>query len=142
MPDKQTLRVSALYAIGAGGGITLMALLMGPAKALGSAGLPVLTAVVAGWGLAFAGMAWQRTDEAAREAHKFAAFWGAPFAMLALLVGFPVVAMTVFGAKFPPGPAMLTGSPWGLVMAGVMLAGVAQGLGYLVAWAAWWLRRR
>ncbi len=142
MADRQTLRVSALYGVAAAGAIGLMALGMGPAKAMGQGWQIALLVVVIGWALAFAGMAWKHTDEAAREAHKFAALWGAPFAMLALLVGLPIVAVGVFHAELKPGTAVVSGSPWGLVMAGVMLAGVVQGLGYLAAWAGWWLRRR
>jgi hypothetical protein len=142
MPDKQTLSVAALYSVAFGGALALCALLATPAKALGPAGMPVLMALVAVWGLTFAGMAWKRTDEAAREAHKFAALWGAPFALLALLVGLPIVAVTVFHAKLQPGLSHLDQSPWSLVMAGVMLSGVVQSLGYTVAWAGWWVRRR
>lgn len=141
--DKRTITVVSLYGVGAAGALVLAAL-DGQARALGPAGMPVVIVLAVAWALAFAGMAWNRTDEAAREAHKFAAFWGSPFAMLALLLGLPIVAVTVFHARFYPGFAHATdgSSPWTLVMAGVMLAGLAQGLGYLVAWAAWWLKRR
>jgi len=141
--DRRTLTVVSLYGVGAAGALILAAL-DGQARALGPAGMPVVIVLAVVWALVFAGMAWNRTDEAAREAHKFAAFWGAPFAMLALLVGLPIVAVTVFHTRLYPDLAHAADgkSSWALVIAGVMLAGLAQGLGYLVAWAGWWLKRR
>jgi hypothetical protein len=144
MADKQTLRVGALYGIGALGGLALAYGLAGPSsRALGPAGTPLVMVLAAVWALAFAGAAWKRTDEPAREAHKFAAFWGAPFAMLALVVGLPLYAALALHAKVQPGMALAGAAPapWVLVWVGVMLAGVVQMAGYGLAWAGWWLRR-
>jgi hypothetical protein len=143
MPD-QTLKVAGLYGVAAIGAIGLELALIGPAIRMGPPAQIALLVAVTAWGLWFAGMAWRRTDEAAREAHKFAAFWGAPFALLALILGFPAVAILVFHAELHPGAQLFTAARqhWGLIMAGVMLAGVAQAIGYVVAWAGWWLKHR
>ena len=141
-PDRQTVKVMGLYSIGLLGALVLVAAGEGPARSLGPAGVPVLVGIAASWALTFADQAWKRTDEAAREAHKFAAMWGAPLAMLALVAGLPLLAATVFHAM----PDFRRGfdgmSRWSLVIVGVFLAGLVQGLGYLLAWAGWWMKRR
>lgn len=88
-------------------------------------------------------LVWMRfIDEAAREAHKFAWCWGGlsglatggVFVILATLpqaVAFDAQAM--FGMRDDPAAHMALGA--------TLLAAVMTG-GYLVAWAAWWLKRR
>jgi hypothetical protein len=140
--DRQTVKVMALYSIGLLGAVALVAAGEDVARSLGPAGVPVLVGIAASWALTFADQAWKRTDEAAREAHKFAAMWGAPLAMLALVVGLPFLAATVFHDP-PDFTHGIDGmSRWTLVLAGVFLAGLAQGFGYLLAWTGWWLKRR
>jgi hypothetical protein len=144
MPDRQTLKVASLYGVAFIGAIGLELILQAPAHALGPGGELGLIALVAAWGLWFAGMAWRRTDEAAREAHKFAAFWGTPFGFLALILGFPAVAVLMFHVPLHPPAELFTAARehWGLIMVGIVMAALAQVLGYLVAWAGWWLKRR
>lgn len=79
---------------------------------------------------------WRNLDEAAREAHKFAWFWGATGGMLVML---PIAALVsaerlvaVLGQR---GPA-----EWvALGFASLLLAQLA---GYGLVWAGWWLRQR
>jgi hypothetical protein len=144
MPDKQTLRVAGYYAIGVVGSLALSLGLTGPAKFYGPGAMGAVAVVSVAWALAFTGMAWRRTDEAARAAHKTAWFWGAPFALMALVIVLPFVAVLVFHARFGPifAPGAAANSPWTVLLAGVVLAAAVQALGYLVVWTAWWLRRR
>lgn len=144
MPDRQTMKVAGLYGAGALGVVGLVFGLLWPAASLGPLAKDVLIIVAVVWALGFAGLAWRRTDEAARQAHMFAMFWGAPFALLALILALPVVAITVFHVQPHPGAQLFTAGSdhFRLVMAGVLLAGLAQVAGYGLVWAGWWLRHR
>lgn len=92
----------------------------------------------------FVAMAWARTDEAAREAHKFAWFWGGSFATLAVFLVLTAAAffeirhlidLGQWGPGRHPGPLY-----WMTIGAAVMSLG--QGVGYVLVWAGWWIRRR
>ncbi len=144
MLDGRTAKVGALYAGGVAGALGLMVGLMGVASRQGPIALGALTLAAAGVGLVFAGMAWRRTDEVAREAHKFAGFWGAPFGVLAALLAAPFVAAMIFHIPTLPHPA-LPGRAAGaadLVFTGMLITALAQVAGYGLAWAGWWLLRR
>ncbi len=144
MIDGRTVKVGALYAVGIVGALGLELGLLGPAIRLGPPAQVALLIAVTAWGLWFAGMAWRRTDEAAREAHKFAAFWGMPFALLTLILALPAVAIIGFHVRLHPGAQLFTAprEHWGLIMAGVILAALVQVVGYALAWAGWWLKHR
>lgn len=79
---------------------------------------------------------WRSIDEAAREAHKFAWFWGANGGMLVVI---PLCALigserlvAVMGERTPGG--------WTLF--GMLAVLAAQIIGYGLVWAGWWLRQR
>jgi len=79
---------------------------------------------------------WRNIDEAAREAHKFAWFWGASGGILVIL---PLCALigserlvAVMGERSP--------GEW--VFFGVSTLLVAWIIGYGLVWAGWWLRQR
>ncbi len=79
---------------------------------------------------------WRNVDEAAREAHKFAWFWGGSGAML---LSFPIMILTtsakleaLFGPHEP--------SQW--VMGGLLAMLALQIVGYGATWAGWWLVRQ
>ena len=79
---------------------------------------------------------WRNIDEAAREAHKFAWFWGGSSAMLLALP-----------APFLLGDARLiallgTRSPAEWTAVGMVALIIAQLIGYGLVWAGWWLRQR
>ena len=88
-------------------------------------------------------LVWMRfIDEAAREAHKFAWYWGglsglATGGVFVILATLPQAAafdaQAIFGVRDDPAAYMALGAA---LLAAVMTAG------YLVAWAAWWLRHR
>jgi hypothetical protein len=79
---------------------------------------------------------WRMIDEAAREAHKFAWFWGGlAGTVVALLLGAFVGSdrlTAIYGDLHPAG--------WLILGMGALL--VAQTSGYALAWAGWWLARQ
>jgi hypothetical protein len=77
---------------------------------------------------------WRELDEAAQEAHKWAWWWGSTF-------GLAIGAVALFTLSYGA-PAALTGSPKSLLLGGAGIIALAQTIGYGVAWAMWWLRRR
>jgi hypothetical protein len=86
--------------------------------------------------------AWRRkTDEVAKEAHKFAAFWGAfiglPFGLFALAL----VAM-LFAPHHLPSGAGIASVPTIWMLAGALFVYGAWFICFFVALAAWWLRHR
>lgn len=98
------------------------------------------------WLIVFAVVAWIRLDEAGKEAHKFAWFWGGAFALLAAL-------LVALGALTTP----LLSEPVNAIIAaymkdreagqtgfavGVLTAAMVQVVGYAVVWVGWWLSAR
>ena len=117
-----------------GGVMALLEHFGGPAAAplraaLSVAALVAVMAVTLVW--------WRGADEAVREAHKWAWFWGGSFGMAVGLAGLLALDGDGVVLALPPdaGPnaALMLGA---LGMLGLML------VGYLIAWAVWWLRRR
>ena len=83
---------------------------------------------------------WRRLDEAAREAHKFAWYWGGTAGLMVAFVAFLV--LTANG-----GDLISTGlhgrtTPKAFVELGVIGVLVPQMVGYVVAWAGWWISKR
>lgn len=89
------------------------------------------------------GSAWMRSiDEAAQEAHKWAWYWGGSTGMtvgcaLLALSGMP--RETELSFPLPPG---MTPDPAGYAAAGAFAMLLLMIIGYAVAWAFWWWRRR
>jgi len=83
---------------------------------------------------------WRGLDEAAREAHKWAWWWGSTFGLaiggIVLLTGMVVIdaeqAQTAFAAY----------DPVDLIQGGVFSVILVQTLGYAFAWVFWWARHR
>ena len=81
---------------------------------------------------------WRSLDEAAREAHKWAWWWGGNLGLV--VGGAGVVVATLMGVNLLP--ADLPRSDAALVAAGVFGVFAAQAVGYGLAWCGWWLARR
>lgn len=101
----------------------------------------VFAALIMAWSMAVS-VGWMRSiDEAAREAHKSAWFWGGCGGMgvggsLMVLASLPQTATFQFPAihgRTDPAAYAAAGA-FGLMTLMV--------LGYTIAWAIWWLRRR
>lgn len=79
---------------------------------------------------------WRNIDEAAREAHKFAWFWGGTGGMMLMLplgaLGSDDRLLAVFHQR-PP-------TEW--VLLGFLTLLTAQLTGYGLVWVGWWLRQR
>ncbi|AYG95194.1 hypothetical protein D8I30_08370 [Brevundimonas naejangsanensis] len=81
---------------------------------------------------------WRSLDEAAREAHKWAWWWGGNLGFVA--GGAAVVLAAVAGVDLLP--ARVPHTEAALIALGVVAAFAAQAVGYGLAWCAWWIARR
>ena len=82
-------------------------------------------------------MYWRRLDEAAREAHKWAWFWGGNVALLPLIVGlFFLLERPDLQVPLWPG---LQAGPAGYVATGGFIVVFTLLIGYSLAWLYWWL---
>ncbi|PHY17507.1 hypothetical protein [Caulobacter sp. BP25] len=79
---------------------------------------------------------WRNIDEAAREAHKFAWFWGGSSAMLLVLP----VPFLIGDARLVALLGQHAPTDWFAI--GVTALIIAQLIGYGLVWAGWWLRQR
>ncbi|GEM_PF-857965 len=79
---------------------------------------------------------WRVIDEAAREAHKFAWWWGGSLGgvacLLAVLFAHSPALEAVLGQQKP--------AVW--LALGMLAMLLMQVVGYVLAWAGWWLARR
>lgn len=107
----------------------------------GPAGLALLvvglTAILAS--LVAVYLHWKRLDEAAREAHKAAWYWGGSggLAVGGLLVGYLMANPEADLSRYAAGPGDA-----GLMLTGSLVVVTAQLVGYVVVWAWWWWSRR
>jgi hypothetical protein len=129
------LGLSVLVGLGLGGSVALI-------EAFGGEATRPLMTVVLGVGVALV-MAicviwWRNADEAVREAHKWAWYWGGSAGIGLVMTLFALSSWGVIELNVPP----YDDGPNGLLLSGIAVTLGAQLAGYLVAWAAWWLRHR
>lgn len=114
--------------------------LAGDSEGLGD-GLRGAVVMTVGLGLAV-GALWfcwaygRRLDEAAREAHKFAWYWGGSAGLLFTGIGLGMLTADpslALGLR----PPETTPAEW-IVLGGVVTVGL-QVVGYVVTWIGWWL---
>lgn len=100
-------------------------------------------AVILMTGAFWTGVIWMRSiDEAAREAHKWAWYWGGTAGMA---LGGVLMLLSVIPRETPVQiPLVLgeTADPAGYAASGAFALMMLMSLGYSVAWAIWWLRHR
>ncbi|NBW07227.1 MAG: hypothetical protein EBR82_04290 [Caulobacteraceae bacterium] len=77
---------------------------------------------------------WRGLDEAAQEAHKWAWWWGST-------VGLAVAGVLFLTLLYGTGPQGDASVKAGLMIGAAVVIG-CQVVGYAVAWAFWWLKRR
>lgn len=82
---------------------------------------------------------WGRLDEAAREAHKWAWFWGGS---AGAGVGFIAAAFATRFGQIDGSPVLASWTPAEAFYNGAMALMACQLVGYGLAWAVWWLQRR
>lgn len=81
---------------------------------------------------------WRALDEAAKEAHKWAWWWGGNLG----LVGGGAGAIIAAASGVERLPAALPHTDAALIALGVIAVFTAQAVGYGVAWCGWWIARR
>ena len=105
--------------------------------------LVTLVALVSMAGAMAVTVGWMRSiDEAAREAHKSAWFWGGcgGMAVGGVLV---IIASVPQAAAFDiPGALGIRNDPAALMALGAAALALLMTAGYTLAWAWWWWRRR
>jgi hypothetical protein len=81
---------------------------------------------------------WRSLDEAAKEAHKWAWWWGGNLGFI--VGGAAVVIAALNGVHLLP--ARVPHTDAALIAAGLIAALAAQAVGYTFAWCGWWVARR
>lgn len=101
---------------------------------------PILSALIllVVFGLTLAGTVWwwARADEAVREAHKWAWYWGGSIGMCIGLGA--LIFVGIYGGDVPVPAGVSYGSA---MMMGASLVLTPMLLGYGVAWFAWWVSK-
>jgi hypothetical protein len=136
----QILLAMTGFAALAGAGL---AALLAPGLAAGEditahpAAAPVLTVLMlaAGWATV---VYYRRLDEAALEAHKFAWLWGAQTGLFLVTLA----ALLLLTRPEVDLPTITGGGRTAAFVDGVLVSLLAAVVGYGVAWAVWWLRKR
>ena len=126
-----------ILALGLGG---VLGIASSMSRGAGFGLLALMGAVVIGLmalGVWLSAMYWRRIDEAAREGHKWAWFWGGNLSMMALLVGY--VFLVERPEVTPPLWPGFEATPSGYVVTGGLVVVIALLLGYGLAWSYWWL---
>lgn len=95
----------------------------------------------------FVDKAWRRMDETAKEAHKFAWFWGGSIGLTIAVVAaelFLIANVDLSSlASLPAGSKLgAARAPAAFFLLGVIFATLCQFAGTLVTWAGWWLSKR
>lgn len=83
---------------------------------------------------------WRNIDEAAREAHKWSWYWGGSAGLSGVLVLFLLIYMT--GGSFGRDLIASVGLTGRELELGMATGAVLPVIGYAIAWAIWWWRRR
>lgn len=106
-------------------------------------GLITFVAVAAMGGAMAVTVAWMRSiDEAAREAHKSAWFWGGCGGMAVGGVLVIIASVPQAAALDIPAALGIRNDPAALMALGAAALGLLMTAGYTLAWAWWWWRRR
>ncbi|MBB4799724.1 hypothetical protein HNP32_003484 [Brevundimonas bullata] len=137
--DDLTVGLCALVVVSSG---LTVATPFWPAQ-LGNApqlGVVLLAAAVAVFSAIHSLHWWRALDEAAKEAHKWAWWWGGNLGLV--VGGAGVVAATLMGLDVNLLPAFVQRSDAALVATGVLGVFAAQAVGYGLAWCGWWMARR
>jgi len=137
-PARFIVSVGALVVVGfvGGLGVGFLSGQTGPGALAATVGLITATMAVALGGCVWW---WARLDEAAREAHKWAWWWGGTAGMA---VGSVLLLTVMMRGDAAAITAWAGESPAQILGAGMMTILLFQVAGYTIAWATWWLRRR
>ncbi|ESQ81221.1 hypothetical protein [Asticcacaulis sp. YBE204] len=101
--------------------------------------VPLIACTIGGFiGLGIAVVWWKRSDEAVREAHKWAWYWGGS---VGLIVPAVILGMSMLGIEVLP-DAYVASTGLSGPASGILITLLPMFAGYIVAWAVWWLRHR
>lgn len=138
LSSMQLFGLMMVAALVAGGGLGALADWNdGRSSAIFDLVVTVVALGVAAGALWFCVVYWKRLDEAAREAHKFAWYWGGSLglAVSGLLVGLLARGADASAFLWPGFESNATG----YLMTGALAVVTAQLVGYALVWAGWWL---
>jgi len=85
---------------------------------------------------------WRRLDETAREAHKFAWYWGSSVAILGIVVVYAIALFGVGAAGEMPSFYASSKVPEDAFVDGAIFVFMSQVVAYGVLWIVWWVRMR
>lgn len=128
------LSVCGIAGMAAGGVAGLVTALSDEASVGGAALIAAAVALAMAAGLWASLKWWKALDEAAQEAHKWAWWWGSTVGLC--FAG--VILLTLLYGAGDLGEAPVKD----VLMGGCALVTGCQMVGYGIAWAAWWLKRR
>jgi hypothetical protein len=85
---------------------------------------------------------WSKVDEAAREAHKWAWFWGGSSGLLLILPLMAAFSLTDWAFYEQYLAFLHVRAGIGEFAAGMLTTLLCMSIGYLIAWVWWWWKRR
>ncbi|HEY1225399.1 MAG TPA: hypothetical protein VGE54_09245 [Brevundimonas sp.] len=134
-PLMRYLAVGAVCALAGGvaGGVSALAGTTGAVQVIVKAGTMAIAMAVA---MLACRWWWNSIDEAAREAHKWAWWWGSTYGLAIAGTGLLTLLTTDRNATLFAGKGADE-----ILLMGVGAVLIVQCAGYAVAWAIWWLRR-
>jgi hypothetical protein len=107
------------------------------ASAWALTGVYVVTIV---WAIIFTWLYWRRLDETAKEAQKFAWFYGALGGLF--LTAPAIVLIRLDGGEFLTALAPARAEPGAFFALGWLALVLAQAVGFFIVWAGWWRAKR
>lgn len=121
----------------------VVGLIMGIARSMGVAfdALLWVGGLLAVLGTPFVLWWWKHADEAVREAHKWAWFWGGGTGLLIGLIG-GVADARLGQRRLESVFSNYVGTPLTAFEGGMLFLMLTMSAGYLIAWVIWWLRHR
>lgn len=99
-----------------------------------------ITFVIMGLTFAFSLVWWSAIDEAQREAHKWAWYWGGSCGLLVAVPAF--VFSHIYGDAFVQPLLQAVGYENRAFEGGLVVGLFPPVIGYVIAWGIWWLRHR
>lgn len=99
-----------------------------------------ITFVIMALTFAFSLLWWNAIDEAQREAHKWAWYWGGSCGLLVVVPAF--VLSHLYGDAFAEPFLQAVGYEDRAFEGGILTGLFPPVIGYVIAWGVWWLRHR
>jgi hypothetical protein len=136
----------SFYALGLAPMLVLLALM--PVVKLDDRLALALTGGSAVWAIAMVTLYWRRLDEASREAQRSAMLWGGFYGLLAAMAGGVAIAFSPAASSWIADTTTKLSDGGGApatthaFLIGIAFAAVCTVIGFSIAWAIWWAKRR